>query len=299
MSFALLLPVFLLAGLGAMLARLPWLRIGWHVGVTEVTAKFLVPALLFVSTYRTGIPPSLSWKMLCAFYLPLAVLFAASRLMARQGGNGAATALAATYSNTVFVGLPVLLQVLGKGSLQFAYPVIAFHSLFCFSLYHLGDDHAPSGWLGPVRSAMTNPIVVALLLGLALNLVGVELPGALLRMLDMLGGAALPCALLSLGASVASLTPGSWARTGAIVLGKLVLLPLGVMALSVFVFHLPMAPTVALVVLASCPVGLNAAFVVNPAGGGAQLVSSAILLSTLLCAATMPAWLWMLRHLGQ
>lgn len=297
MSFALLLPIFLLAGLGAMLARLPWLRGGWHVGVIEVTGKFLVPALLFASAYRTGIPPSLSWKVLCAFYLPLAVLFAAARLMAKHGGNGAATALAATYSNTVFVGLPVLLQVLGENSLQFAYPVIAFHSLFCFLLYHLGDDHAPSGWLGPVRRAMTNPIVVALLVGLALNLAGIALPRALTRLLDMLGGAALPCALLSLGASVATLKPGRWTQTGAIVLGKLVLLPLGVMALSVFVFHLPMAAAMALIVLASCPVGLNAAFVVNPDGGGAQLVNSAILLSTLLCAATMPAWLWMLRQL--
>jgi len=81
------------------------------------------------------------------------------------------------------------------------------------------------------------------------------------------------------------------------VLGKLVLLPLGVMALSVFVFHLPMTAAMVLIVLASCPVGINAAFVVSPAGGGAQLVNSAILLSSLLCAATMPAWLWMLRHL--
>jgi predicted permease len=297
MTYTLLLPIFLLAGLGALLARLPWLRAGWHAGVTELTAKFLVPALLFASAYRTGIPPSLSWKVLCAFYLPLALIFIGTRLLAKRGEARAATALAATYSNTVFVGVPVLIQVLGEGSLQFAYPVIAFHSLFCFSLYHLSDDHAPSGWLGPVFSALTNPIVAALLLGLALNLAAVALPRPFLRMLDMLGGAALPCALLSLGASVASLKPGRWIETGAIVLAKLVILPLGVMTLSVFVFHLPTAAAMVLVVLASCPVGINASFVVNPSGGGAQLVNSAILLSSLLCAATMPAWLWLLRHL--
>jgi malonate transporter len=149
MSYTLLLPIFLLAGLGALLARLPWLRPSWHAGVTELTAKFLVPALLFASAWRTGIPPSLSWKVLCAFYLPLGLLFLGARLLAQGGGAGAASALAATYSNTVFVGVPVLVQVLGEGSLQFAYPVIAFHSLFCFTLYHLSDDAAPSGWLGP------------------------------------------------------------------------------------------------------------------------------------------------------
>jgi predicted permease len=297
MSFTLLLPIFLLAGLGALLARLPWLKPGWHAGLTEVTAKFLLPCLLFASAWRTGIPPSVSWKVLCAFYVPLGLLFLAARLVYRGAGSAAAAALAATYSNTVFVGVPVLAQVLGEGSLQFAYPVIAFHSLFCFTLYHLSDDAAPSGWLGPVLSTLKNPIVAALLLGLALNLAHVGLPQPLPRVLDMLGAAAPSCALLSLGASVASLKPGRWAATGAIVLGKLLLLPLGVAALSVFVFQLPMAAAMVLIILASCPVGINAAFVVKPAGGGAQLVNSAILLSTLLCAASMPAWLWALRHL--
>jgi predicted permease len=296
MLFTQLLPVFLLAGLGALLVRLPWLRASWHAGVTELTAKFLVPCLLFTSAWRTGIPPSLSWKVLCAFYLPLGLLFLAARWTAKRG-DGAATALASTYSNTVFVGVPVLVQVLGEGSLQFAYPVIAFHSLFCFSLYHLNEEAAPPGWLKPVLNTLRNPIVAALLLGLALNLAHIRLPAPLLRALDMLGGAALPCALLSLGASVASLKPGRWRATFAIVLAKLVLLPLGVMALSVFVFGLPMAAAMVLVVLASCPVGINAAFVVKPGGDGAQLVNSAILLSSLLCAATMPAWLWALRQL--
>ncbi len=297
MPFTLLLPVFLLAGLGALLVKLPWLRPGWHTGVTDLTAKFLVPALLFASAWRTGVPPSLSWKVLCAFYLPLALLFAGARLFAGRGGSGAAAALAATYSNTVFVGVPVLIQALGEGSLQFAYPVIAFHSLCCFTLYHLSEDGGRSGWFGPVLNTLKNPIVAALLLGLALNLAHVVPPPALLRVFDMLGAAALPCALLSLGASVAALAPGRWLATGAVVLAKLVFLPLGVMLLSVFVFRLPPAAAMVLIVLASCPVGVNAAFVVKPAGGGAQLVNSAILLSSLLCAATIPAWLWLLRHL--
>jgi malonate transporter len=59
---------------------------------------------------------------------------------------------------------------------------------------------------------------------------------------------------------------------------------------------LPPAATRVLVLLASCPVGVNAAFVVRPAGGGAQLVNSAILLSSLACVATIPAWLWMLQQ---
>lgn len=122
------------------------------------------------------------------------------------------------------------------------------------------------------------------------------MPSSIKPALDMLGSSALPCALLSLGASVASLQPARWTRAGTIVLAKLVLRPLGVTALTVFVFHLPVAAAMVLVVLASCPVGINAAFVVKPASGGSQVVNSGILLSSLLCVATIPTWLWVLRH---
>jgi malonate transporter len=291
----LLLPIFLIAGLGALLARLPWLRAGWHVGVTELTAKFLIPALLLSSTWRTGFPASMSWQVLAAFYLPLVALFLAARWLNRGSGGGAATALAATYSNTVFVGIPVLVHALGPDSVQFAYPVIAFHSLATFSLYHLTDARSDAGWIAPLYSALTNPIVVALLLGLALNLGRIELPHALTHVLDLIGAATLPCALLALGASVASLRPTRLAPACAVALSKLVLLPLAVMALAVFAFHLPRTAATVLVVLASCPVGINAAFVVRAAGGDGELVNSSILLSSLACAATIPAWLWILN----
>jgi predicted permease len=295
MPLTLLFPVFVLAGLGAVLARAGWLRPGWHAGVTELTAKFLIPALLLGSTYRTGIPPSMSWKVLAAFYLPLAALFLVARWLARRRGGGAATALAATYSNTVFVGIPVLIHALGSSSVEFAYPVIAFHSLVSFSLYHLADGRARAGWAAPLVSTLANPIVAAILLGLALKLGGVVLPHALTDVLDLVGRATLPCALLALGASVASFRLQRWNEACAVVLAKLVLLPLAVLVLAVFAFGLPRLAATVLVVLASCPVGINAAFVVKDSGGDGELVNSSILLSSLACAATIPAWLWILE----
>jgi hypothetical protein len=290
-----LLAIFVLALVGALLARLPWLRGPWHAGVTELTARFLVPALLLGSTWRTGIPASVSWQVLCAFYLPLALMFFLARHVGARAAaqDGSAAALAATYSNTVFVGVPVLVQAFGADSLQFAYPVIAFHSLFCFSLYHFAGE-GKSGWTAALASTLRNPIVVALLLGLSLNLARIRLPPALTGALDMLGAAALPCALLSLGGSVALLRPGRPLATGAIIVAKLLLLPLGVWCLATLL-DLPAAATQVLVLLACCPVGVNAAFVVKPGGGGARLVNSAILLSSLACVATIPVWLWVLH----
>jgi len=294
----LLFPIFLLAGLGALLAKLPWMRSNWQAGVIELTAKLLIPALLFTSTYRTGLPPSVSWQLLSSFYLPLVALFLLVACGLRRQQGGAATALAATYSNTVFVGLPVLVQTLGSGSLQFAYPVIAFHSLVCFTLYYLTGSSAATGRGRLLRSlvnAFTNPIVVSLFLGLALNFSGLALPQVVMQALDMLAKAALPCALLALGASLASLRAQRWMAALAVVAVKLVALPLSVLALSVYAFGVPKGAAQVLVILASCPVGVNAAFVIAADGKDTELVNSSILLSSLACAATIPFWLWLLR----
>lgn len=298
MPLTLLFPIFLLAGLGALLARLPWLRSKWQPGLVELTAKVLIPALLFTSTYRTGLPPSVSLQLLSSFYLPLVALFLLVAYGARRGEGGAGAALAATYSNTVFVGLPVLVQTLGRGSLQFAYPVIAFHSLVCFTLYYLTSASATAGGrrlLQAAVNASTNPIVVSLLLGLALNVAGLALPLALMQALDMLAKAALPCALLALGASLASLRARRWVAALAVVATKLVALPLSVLALSVYAFGVPREAAAVLVILASCPVGVNAAYVIAADGKDTELVNSSILLSSLACAATIPLWLWLLK----
>ncbi|MDO8438869.1 MAG: AEC family transporter, partial [Telluria sp.] len=142
---------------------------------------------------------------------------------------------------------------------------------------------------------LKNPIVVSLMAGLALNLAGVALPKAATSVIDLLSAATLPCALLTLGASLANLHVKSLGASLGIVCAKLFVLPAGVYALATLVFHLPAPATAALVIIAACPVGVNTAAVVRADGKDASLSSSAILLSSVACIATMPVWLWIVR----
>lgn len=165
-------------------------------------------------------------------------------------------------------------------------------------MYYLATPLAHAGGRRIVASlgnAVKNPIVASLLLGLALNLGGVVLPAALTKILGMLSIAALPCALLALGASLASLRIERGAETAVLVATKLIVLPLCVLTLAVYVFHLPPAAWSVLVVIAACPVAINAAVIVQADGKDSGLVSSAILLSSLACIVTIPLWLWILK----
>lgn len=292
---ALLLPLFLVTALGWSLARPGAVAAGWQAGLTQLSAKVFIPALLFSGTFENGIPASVSWQFLAAFFVPLIALFLVGAYGLRRGPGSAARALAAAYSNTVFVGIPVLSQALGLDSLQYAFPVIAFHSLVAFSLYYMA---APgNNVVASLVNAVKNPIVASLMLGLACNFAGVAMPVPLASMLAMLSAAALPCALLALGASLAGFRILNWPETLTIVLAKLVLLPAFVLGMALCVFDLPAPATAVLVVVAACPVGVNAAALVQSDGQNPAQVSSAILLSSIACMATLPMWIWLVRAL--
>lgn len=287
---ALLLPLFLIAGTGCLLARTRLILPAWQEGLADLTAKLLIPVFLFAGAYRNGLPGSVSWQFLAAYYLPFILLFGFALFAFRRN---AGSALSAIYSNTVFVGVPVLVQAYDEDILQYVFPIIAFHALVGFTLYFLAEGGKRIG--DALLNTLKNPIVVSLMVGLALNLTGVALPTAATSVIDLLSAATLPCALLTLGASLANLHVKSLGASLGIVFAKLFVLPAGVYALATLVFELPAPATAALVIIAACPVGVNTAAVVRADGKDASLSSSAILLSSVACIATIPMWLWILR----
>ena len=127
MLFTLLLPLFLLSLLGYLLAKSNWLADAWFNGVNELTAKLLIPALLFNGAYKNGLPEVVSWQVFGAYYIPLLSLFMLVTFAFKHGDNYVSRALAATFPNTVFVGIPVLTQAFGNASFQYVF--LSSHSM--------------------------------------------------------------------------------------------------------------------------------------------------------------------------
>ena len=289
----LLLPLFLLTSLGWLLRRAPWLGQQWPSGLSDICAKLLFPCLLFNGTYKTGIPDDVPLSALLTFYLPVIILFLLLMIFRRRKTDRATVALSATYSNNVFIGVPLLTRVLGAESLRFAFPIIAFHSLLVFLMYYIASawhhDNRHGWWRGLLRS-VKNPIVLSLLAGLLFNWLHIDLPEFMQASLSMLSGATLPCALLVLGASLAGLRMTQVRSTTIAVIGKIILLPVSVFVFSHYVFDFAPQVSAVMVLMSACPTGINAFPVAHDNGDDATIVSSAILISTLLCTITIPLW---------
>ncbi len=301
-TLILLAPLILLSATGGLLAKFNLIGKTWINGTGDLTSKVLIPALLLTGMYKNGLPADASVKLLLSYYLPYISLFIIFAVVFWKNPLKAQLSFSAAYSNTVLIGIPVVIQVMGESGLAYALPIIAFHSLIGFSLYYIVDafsSNSPSkdnknafkNIFVALKKTLRNPIVLSLIIGLSLNKLGVNIPSVLLDSLTMIGQAAIPCALLVLGASLAQFKLQSQKKAIAIIVAKLVVLPTLVLISTHYVFQLPIEMTTALFILSTGPTGINAYILAYDDKKGLEIISSVILVSSLLYVLTLPIWL--------
>lgn len=146
--------------------------------------------------------------------------------------------------------------------------------------------------LGKSLAALTrNPLILACLTGIALNLSGVGLPGWSQPGMELLGRAALPMGLVAVGvalrpAALLRLDRGVWVAN----LIKLGLMPALVLLLAQLLGLDPVTRDVALL-FAALPTATSAYILARQLGGDAELMAALITGQTLLAMVTLPLWL--------
>ncbi len=288
-----ILPIFALVLLGYLLGWRQWLSGESAAGLANITFKLFMPTLLFAGIAKAPLADGLSPMLLLAYYLPVLLVFGLVNLIVhRRRGTATPLGLVAAFSNNVLVGIPLVTTLMGSAGLVYVFAILVFHSLTLFSLHSfyaaLGSPERVDA-RGLLKN-LANPMIIGLLLGALLNVSGLSVPEPLWRMLTWLAQAALPCALIVLGVSLSRyrLRPGRMVL--GLALAKLVLFPAMVWWLSTLLPGLNDEARGVLVLLAACPSGVNVlAFAKTPED--TRSVSSAVFLSTVLAALTLPLWM--------
>jgi predicted permease len=263
-------PVFGIMALGAFAARFRILVEEAVKGLVLFVFNFAIPILLFRSLARAELPSNMEWGFLISYFGASLVVFAVGMFLGRfvfrrTLADQAIFGMGACFSNTVLIGIPILFTAFGPEATVPTLLIIAFHGPLLMSLT-IGLIRAGKGsgvtfidQVGTVALEMVrNPIVVGILLGLGMNLAGLGIPGPLDRMMEMVGAAAVPCALFALGASLA-LYPLFGDVPPALVLSGLKLLvhPVLVWILAVPVLGLEGIWVAVAVSMAAMPSGIN------------------------------------------
>ncbi|TRO34403.1 AEC family transporter [Ectopseudomonas mendocina] len=288
-----ILPIFALIVLGYLLGWRQWLTTESAAGLANITFKLFMPTLLFAGIAKASLADGLSPVLLLAYYLPVLLVFALVNALAHwRRGTATPLGLVAAFSNNVLVGIPLIASLMGNDGLLYVFAILVFHSLTLFSLHSFyaafGSQERVDG--RALLKNLANPMIIGLGLGALLNLSGLQVPESLWRAVTWLGQAALPCALIVLGASLSRYRLRPTGEAWGVALAKLLLFPALVWWLSGQLPGLNETARSVLVLLAACPSGVNVMAFARTAEDS-RSVSAAISLSTLLAAISLPLWM--------
>lgn len=301
-AFLVVLPAFGLIGVGYLArgTRLVMERTG--EGLSDFVFTLAVPCLLFRTLAKAEIPAVQPWGYWIAYFSGLGVVWIiatwiASRGFGRKGPELVVSGFSAAQSNTVLVGIPIIMKAYGEAGAVPLALLLAVHLPVTMTLATVLAEGRNTSPLRIVRTLLTHPIIVGILLGLLARPFIPYFPVPFWTIVDALAAAAIPCALVSLGIGMHRHGLTSGIALPAILSGlKLGLHPAIVLVLATQVFTMPPEWAGVAVLFAACPCGINAYLFAERYKQGAADASTAIALSTALAVITMTIWLGVLAR---
>jgi malonate transporter and related proteins len=315
-TFTILLPIFALIFAGYLCRRRRLMGATAASELNRFVVWLALPALLFDIVAKATWTVMYQPAFIAAFSLACGAVFAlvlAHRLFrGRPLADASVEAIAASYPNTGYIGFPLGLLIFGNASLvptTIASIVVAC-VLFgiAIALIEIGlqkEQAAHQLAAKVVLSLAKNPLIVAPIVGAIVAVSGVPIPPGVETFLKLLGGAASPCALVSLGLFLAEKRTGengvqddsqvvARGLPVALTLAKLVVQPGLTWWLAVRVFALPANLTQMAVLLAALPTGTGPFMLAEFYRREAHIISRTILFSTIASLATLSAIMaWM------
>ena len=296
------LPFFGLIGLGWFAGRVRFFPPEATAWLTKFVFYFALSAMLFRFTATLPIEELFDPAFFLAYLLGSGLVwilgFGAAKLRGQPLTMAAMEAHTAMTGNTGFLGVPMLVVLLGDQAVGPVLMVLAIDLIVFSSLITLIITAARHGRISlwPLLKGLAkNPMIVSMVAGLLWARLHLPMPGPLAEFVAILGAAATPGALFAIGASLADknaekLGPAVWLS-----FGKLVLHPAAVAA-AAYLFHVEAYAAGVMIAAAALPVAGNVYILASHYGVAPQRVSAAILISTAISILTIPAVIaWVTR----
>lgn len=304
-----ILPVFLVIGFGYAMARARLIAADGVDGIMKFAQNFALPCLLFKSVATLDLSAAYDLGLMVSFYVGAfsgfaAGFFGARLLFNRPLTDAVAIGFACLFSNSLLLGLAITERAYGPDALAGNFAIISIHSplLYAFGITMMefarsrGQDLALTQLAAQVgRAIFSQPLVLGLLCGFAVNLSGQTVPPFIMVAVDMMARAAIPAALFGLGGVLIRYKPqGDRATILMICAASLILHPAVTYLLARFGFGLDTAGLRSATLTAAMAPGVNAYMFASIYGVAMRVNASAVLIATALSILTIWGWLQIL-----
>lgn len=193
--------MFIVVLFGFMLGKSNILNATSQQEIARMLTKFVVPLTLVLSFQQPFDPQQLvgiAWAFIGAI-----LIFITRILWAHFGfrSAGKIDRYATVFSNSVFVGIPIIFPILGyEGILYLSMYLIVSGTLqYTYGIFSLSEGKEKI----TLKSALTNPGILGTVTGLILYLFQFQLPEVIFNSLDTIAGLSSPLGMILLGGYLA------------------------------------------------------------------------------------------------
>ena len=289
--FSALIPVFGLILIGYFFKRIKFPSHEFWPQADKLTYYVLMPSLLIYKLSNASLSSSNSLgfilSALLAIFFTMIILMLANKIKPTSASSFTSVVQGGIRFNTyVFLALSGAIfgnegLVLSAIILTFAIPFI---NILCITIFALYISNEKLNFLYLLKSIVTNPLIIACIIGGSINFLGIHFPLLINNTLEILSKAALPMGLLSVGFGLVIKEIKS-SKSELIIssIAKHLIMPLLIFIFAKY-FELDNMMISILVLFAVLPTAPTSFILARQLGGDIGLMSSIITVQTLISA---------------
>ena len=304
LAFNVVLPLFLCIVLGYFLRAIGMIKEITQKDLNRLCFKVFLPIYLFNSIYTTDLAVAFDGRLVIFAVCGVVGLFLLLMLLIprieKENPRRGVMVQAIFRSNFVLYGLPVATSICGEAHIgptslliSIVVPIYNVLAVVCLEWFRGGKPDGKK----ILRGIVTNPLIIASILGVAANLLKLPLPSGVQKCVTDLGRVATPLSLVALGADFKfNKVHGIRKQLILSVAGKLVMAPLVMVTLGILLgfrgdYLVPV------LIMFGAPTAVSSYTMAQQMEGDGTLAASVVVFTTAFSILTIFLWVFFLKQL--
>ncbi|MDH4210121.1 MAG: AEC family transporter [candidate division WOR-3 bacterium] len=301
-----MVPILMLIGVGAASRKIGILKAGDTRVLSAYVYYFALPALLLVNIAETQFDAK-TLRFMAAGVTPVLIVFVfyfiISRVFSFSRNTTYVLTLSTIFGSWGFFGIPFVMfafptreaEKLATLSLVSIAIVSVTISITLLEYYRLERTTIWQGFLTVTKKLSKNPLIIAIVLGLAMALLRIKIPSLVLTPLHMLGSTTATIAIFLLGAFLYGRKYANLAQALKLSLLKVIFLP-AIAFLTVGFFDLSEPHRSVIVLMHAMPLALSMIVLSERYDFNKETFASLILITSIAAGIYLNLWLLVLGH---
>lgn len=291
--------LFLMMGVGYVLAKKGWFTEEASAQCTRILI-YVVTSCIIITQLQIEASVDVIRSMLMSVVgmaTPFVIMLPIVQLLFRkeQPDTKIVQRFGMVYSNSSFMGLPLLAGILGQNALLFG-----IISMMVFTVFQWTHGALTMGGKFSVKRMVVNPGMISMAIGLILFATGLRIPIPIYNAMDFMADMNSPLAMVVIGSQMARADIRNVFKKPKLYLTAAVKLIVVPAVVCVVLLPLKLEPIsyCACVVMAACPTAGTTSMFAQMFKRDVETAAQMVTLSTLLSIVTLPVFAVLARHLA-